>query len=254
MDQPWNYRVDDRRVSNQLVTFHLFCEGENSEPIYFQQFDNDKVKIIAHGNQKSMCKNVFKTIDHCLENGIIYRSESGGYELYEEGIEIWCVFDRDKGGGGTKNSIGDIEFTSALKIVNDSPVKVAWSNDSFDLWILLHVDDSIVDNWDAAKHRTYYFNWLTEYFRNHPAPNELLQRTMQHKTFSYEKDLKHSKKMANIVIPEIIDKTEIAIERAKMLYKLNLEESDEAQKMPCTTIYQLVEKIISLGEISFTTS
>ena len=60
--------------------------------------------------------------------------------------------------------------------------------------------------------------------------------------------------MSNIFIPKIINKTEISIERSKILYKLNLEESDEAQKMPCTTIYQLVEKIISLGEISFTTS
>lgn len=246
MDKPWNLKIDDKRTSNNLFTFNIFCEGKNSEPIYFKWFETPTFKIITHGDQKSMCKNVNKTLTKCLEDGIVKKTEDGKYELYEEGIEIWCAFDRDKGANGISIEEGDVDFSSAMTIANNSPVRIAWSNDSFDLWILLHLED-VVDNLEEAKNRTYYFDKLTTYFKNHSNPNELLQKTLIHPTFSYEKDLKQEKKIKQIIIPEIISKTATAIERAKHLFEIHKHETDFSKKMPCTTVFQLIERLIEIG-------
>lgn len=246
MNKPWNIKVDDKRTSNNLITFNIFCEGKNSEPIYFEGFETSLIKIITHGEQKSMCKNLNKTLAKCLDDGILKKTENGKYEFYEEGIEIWCAFDRDKGANGISIREGDVEFVSAMVIANNSPIRVAWSNDSFDLWILLHFED-VIDNIEDAKNRTYYFDRLTSYFKNHSNPNELLQKTISHHSFSYEKDLKQERKIRQIIIPEIISKTEIAIKRAKILFDMHQDEQDFAKKMPCTTVYQLVERLKEIG-------
>jgi hypothetical protein len=243
MNKPWELKTDHNRTSDDLYTFNIFCEGRNSEPIYFAWFETPSIKVISHGDQKSMCRNVNKTLTKCLDDGILKRLADGKYELYEEGMEIWCAFDRDKGSNGISIKEGDVEFNSALTIAQNSPLKIAWSNDSFDLWILLHFEHVM----EEAKNRTFYFEKPTAYFKNHPNPMELLKKTLEHKTFSYERDLKQEKKIKQIIIPEIIPKTALAIERAKELYAIHQNEIDFAKKMPCTTIFQLVERLLEIG-------
>lgn len=247
MINPWELKVEDRRTSNSLFTFNIFCEGANSEPLYFEWFETPLIKIITHRDQKSMCKNVNKTLTKCLEDGILQKKENGKYDFYEEGIEIWCVFDRDKGANGISIKEGDVDFNSAMTIAKDSPLKVAWSNDAFDLWILLHLED-VSKNLEQAQGRNYYFDRLTTYFKQHSKPNELLQKTLLHSTFSYEKDMKQEKKTRQIILPEILDKTNIAINRAKSLIELHQNEVDFAKKMPCTTVFQLIERLLEIGK------
>lgn len=55
MINPWELKVDDTRNSNSLYTFNIFCEGQNSEPLYFDWFEPPLIKIITHRDQKSMC-------------------------------------------------------------------------------------------------------------------------------------------------------------------------------------------------------
>lgn len=246
MNKPWDFKTNDERTSDHIYTVNIFCEGKNSEPIYFKFFETKSIKIITHGEQKSMCKNVNKTLAKCLEDEVIKKSEDGKYVLYEDGIEIWCAFDRDAEANGTNKEEGDVDFCSALTIANNSPIKIAWSNDSFDLWILLHLED-VIDNLEEAKNRNYYFDRLTNYFKNHNNPNELLKKTLIHPSFSYERDLKQEKKIRQIIIPEILPNTDIAIERAKKLFDLHKNEIDYAKKSPCTTVFQLVERLIQIG-------
>lgn len=247
MINPWELKVDDTRNSNSLYTFNIFCEGQNSEPLYFEWFETPLIKIITHRDQKSMCKNINKTLTKCLTDGIIKRADNGQYELYEEGMEIWCVFDRDKGANGISIQEGDVDFNSAMTLAQNSPLQIAWSNDAFDLWILLHLED-ISNTLELAQHRTYYFEKLTDYFKNHSKPNDLLQNTLKHPSFSYEKDMKQDKKIRQIILPEILDKTHTAIQRAKHLFNLYQHESDFAKKMPCTTIFQLIEQLLAIGK------
>lgn len=246
MSNPWDYKTDDHRTSNKLYTFNIFCEGKNSEPIYFSWFETPTIKIITHGDQKSMCKNINKTLAKCIEDGILKISGEGRYELFEEGMEIWCAFDRDKAAQGISVEEGDVDFNSAIKLAQNSPINIAWSNDSFDLWFLLHLED-ITDNLEQAKERTYYFERLSWFFKNHPAPNELLANTIRHASFSYERDLKQERKIRQIILPEITQKTQIAIDRARHLFDLYKSEFDFSKKMPCTTVFQLVERLLSIG-------
>jgi hypothetical protein len=44
---PWDRKIDDERQADTLKTFIIFCEDNNSEPLYFRSFSNDKVKINA---------------------------------------------------------------------------------------------------------------------------------------------------------------------------------------------------------------
>ena len=39
MDKPWELKVEDKRSFDTLFTFIIFCEDENSEPIYFKSFE-----------------------------------------------------------------------------------------------------------------------------------------------------------------------------------------------------------------------
>ena len=73
MDNPWELKITTVRTSDTLFVFHLFCEDRNGEPLYFEQFENHKVKIISHKQQGSMFKNLVKTITKCKEDGFLKR-------------------------------------------------------------------------------------------------------------------------------------------------------------------------------------
>ena len=61
--------------------------------------------------------------------------------LTEEKTRIWCVYDRDKEETPAKLSKGNISFDESIKTANSNGIKVAWSNDAFELWILLHFEE-----------------------------------------------------------------------------------------------------------------
>ena len=52
MDNPWDLKVSSERSSETIFIFHLFCEDQNGEPLYFEQFDGQGVKLFVIESKK----------------------------------------------------------------------------------------------------------------------------------------------------------------------------------------------------------
>lgn len=246
MSNPWDIKSDDSRKEDSLPTFIIFCEDKVSEPIYFKYFETAKIKVIPIGPQKDKIANVFNAIKYCIDNGYM-ETRDGVSQLICENPMIWCVYDRDIEVSATKNQIDNISFNESIEIAKAKGFNVAWSNDAFELWVLLHFEDVDVNN-DVYKHRQAYYNRLNEIFKALPDPNADLVKALNYKSFTYEVTFKHEDNFRNIVRPEIVSKTSDAIERAKRI-EAHFADKDilNHQKAPCTMVHHLVEELIRLG-------
>ncbi|MGK0366257.1 MAG: hypothetical protein ACI85O_003330, partial [Saprospiraceae bacterium] len=235
MINPWDLKTDDQREADSLPTFIIFCEDEVSEPVYFKYFATDKIKVNPIGNQKSDLDNVMNAIKYVEDNE------------FTEDAQLWCVFDRDTETNTEQIKLNNIKFNESIELAIRKGFKVAWSNDAFELWILLHfenIDFTLTD----YKKRSFCYDRLSEIFKNIPNPNSLLTRTLQHNTFSYKKDMKQKRNFEGIVMDTIIPNTNIAIERAIRLEKHCNENFISChQKSPCTLVHHLVQELLRLG-------
>lgn len=245
MDKPWEFKSDDTRLPDVLYTFIIFCEDEVSEYIYFKWFETSLIKINIINRQKSMMSNVIKAIAYCEENGILIKDKTK-YTLNVQDLEIWCVYDRDQDSNSQDAQEKNIEFNVSILTAEEHGINVAWSNDAFELWILLHFID--IDHNDPKYYeRKHYYDQLTEIFKTHSAPNDELKKALVHASFSYKKDLKQKNNFKEIVRPEIIINTNVAIERAKKLVEIHKLKSNYFDMKPCTMVFKLIESIIEKG-------
>lgn len=247
MFEPWNLKTEDIRIEDSLPTFIIFCEDEVSEPFYFKYFETPKIKINTIEKQKNMFDNVINAICHCQDRGVM-GIKDGELCILADEVHVWCVFDRDIEETDIKEKKGNISFNESIKTAESKGMKVAFSNDAFELWILLHFEE-IDPSDDKYTRRETYYEKLTEIFKTHPNPNIDLIKALAHNSFNYKQDLKHKNNFINIVRKEIVGNTRIAIERAKNLVEFhNIEGKQNHEKSPCTLVYLLVEDLIRLGE------
>lgn len=239
MIEPWNIKKEDTRKADSLPTFIIFCEDEVSEPIYFQYFETSRIKVNPIKNQKSKIDNVFKAICYCEKNGLM-ESKDGLLCLQSDLAQVWCVFDRDIESNDSEIQKGNISFDESIETAINKGFKVAWSNDAFELWVLLHFEDVDLANENFKQRKTYY-DKLTDIFKSAANPNQDLVDALKHQSFSYKQDFKHENNFRNIVRNEIIGKTKEAIIRAVHLEEyhatVNIHNHD---KSPCTMVHHLV--------------
>jgi hypothetical protein len=246
MTNPWNLKKEDTRQSDSLPNFIIFCEDEVSEPIYLRYFETSLIKVNPVKKQLSKIDNVLKAITYCIEIGLLDPKKSGC--IQGENTHVWCVFDRDLEGEPAKVTLGNTSFNESIKSALASGLKVAWSNDSFELWILLHFES--IDTTDAEyKNRNKYYERLTEIFKTLPKPNDDLTKALRHASFSYKQDCKSENNFRNIVRSEIVGNTNLAIERSEQLedYFNKLGCADN-EKVPCTLMHNLVKELLQFGK------
>jgi hypothetical protein len=245
MIEPWNLKKEDTRLANSLPNFIIFCEDEVSEPIYLKSFETSRIKVNTIKKQQSKIDNVLKAICYCNEFGLI--ENQNGSSCVQDGTYVWCIFDRDIEEDIAKNQLGNTSFNESIKTALSNGLKVAWSNDSFELWILLHFEDVVLSD-KRYKYRNTYYDRLTEIFKSLSEPNEYLVNALRHPTFNYKQDCKSEKNFRYIVRNEIIGKTKEAIARAKKLEEYhNSTNIQNHAKSPCTLVHHLIEELIRLG-------
>ncbi len=115
---------------------HLFlivCEDGNTEPYYFRTFEKhipeETIFLKAVGTGRSS-KGV-------VEQAIVEREKLAA-EANKSVDEVWVVFDKDD---AEKVPANTLRFTDAFKIAQEEKIKVAYSNEVFELWVLLHFSD-----------------------------------------------------------------------------------------------------------------
>ncbi len=99
----------------ELESFLITCEGEKTEPNYFKRFRVSGKVIEVKGLGDHTFSLVKKTI------------ELKAKKAYDQ---TWVVLDRD--------SFPVERFNNALNLAKENRIQVAYSNEAFELWYLLH--------------------------------------------------------------------------------------------------------------------
>jgi hypothetical protein len=110
----------ERKVGNREIreTFLIVCEGEKTEPNYFKSFRVVSARIYVEGFGANPSK--------LIEEAKRLNDREGGYD------QVWCVFDRD--------DFPKQDFNSAIINAEKEGFKVAYSNEAFELWYVLHFE------------------------------------------------------------------------------------------------------------------
>lgn len=181
-----------RRVETRdpIERFLIVCEGEKTEPNYFRSFRVPKDVIDIYG----LGDNTINLVNKAIE-----LKKDDDYD------QIWCVFDR--------NSFPAQNFNAALTVATNNNIKVAYSNEAFELWYLLHFN-----YYDTAMPREDYKKKLSEQLGH-----------------NYEKN-------SEKIYEELENKKHAAIKNAKKLLEQYSPPNPERDN-PSTTVHLLVEQL-----------
>lgn len=191
-----------RRASGQRIvkqTFLIVCEGEVTEPEYFNSFrlTSANVKAIGEG------MNTVSLVNEAIITRDAERRKGRNYDQY------WVVFDKD--------DFSDSDFNAAIQMARANGFKVAYSNQAFEYWYLLHFN-----LYQGAIHRSRYADMLTNLLG-----------------FKYGKSKGDSTRVFNAIYP----RRQTAINNArKVMSMFNI--SNPAKEESSTTVYKLVEQLL----------
>lgn len=239
MKEPWEVKIDDNRKVNSKKVFIIFCEDGAIEPAYFETFKQDGIHISAFGNTKQHHAQVDYATEYFRKNDLIEVNSDGDEVLkIDEGAQVWCVFDRDK----EPNDGKDTAFNDSIKSANSKGIKTAWSNDDFELWILLHFEEVDTQNADYLN-RSKYYERLTEILKQH-LPHETM---FQNPKFGYYNTMKSKKNFISYTYQLMKGSLDIAIERAEKLEAVHFTNPPKAIHLhcPCTKVHLLVKELRS---------
>lgn len=185
-------------------SFLIVCEGETEE-FYFKSFPVATAIVKPIGIGMSNIKLVE------------YAETLSKLEEYK-GYEVWCVFDFDID-PNIENQKQDYDF--AIEYAKKQGFQVAYSNDAFELWYVLHYKDIA----SGEIHRDVYFDFLGNMWDINYRKNG--------------KTIKFAKTVYKNLEDDINASQEEAITRAERLFESQKEKLYSEQN-PCTTVFELI--------------
>lgn len=128
-----NELVRPERARKYKYLFLIVCEDENTEREYFEQFKakipEETIFLKAVGTGKDPKGVVQQAVKEKIELEAICGKE----------VDVtWVVFDKDD---ADLNEARRNRFKDAFDIGNENKFKFAFSNEVFELWLLLHLTD-----------------------------------------------------------------------------------------------------------------
>ncbi len=211
-DKPWLKKMGVQKYALETInpkkTFLIVCEGQTEE-LYFKSFPvaNADIKPIHLG---------------CSKTTLVECTLSMDINEYDE---VWCVFDYDE----KKDINGQIEdFNGAIQkaldaSTDDLKIHCAYSNDSFELWFVLHYLYT-----DQQHHRKFYFEKLSKLWN-----------------INYEEDGKKrafALKIYDLILNDKKADQKNARDNAEKLYE-SMKHLTYHKQNPTTTVYQLVDEL-----------
>ena len=187
----------DRQVDSVPTRqrFLIVCEGEKTEPDYFECFRVPGLVVDVQG----LGMNTVSLVRQAIE-----LRELDDYD------QTWCVFDKD--------DFLDKNFNDAIALARRNGICVAYSNQSFELWYVLHFD--------------YMHSAITrEQYKS------ILDKKLGHK---YEKN-------STTIYDELRDRQTTAIRHAKNLLN-GYPTHRPAKNDPSTTVHLLVEQLVEFSK------
>jgi hypothetical protein len=123
-NKPWEQKLPGRRPAEtrERRRVLIVCEDSKSACDYFKSFkiDSKRAEVFPVGtgmNTDSLVEEAIKLKDKAVKACQPYN-------------EVWSVFDRDSFPLGN--------YTRAFELALANGIKVAWANEAFELWYLLH--------------------------------------------------------------------------------------------------------------------
>jgi hypothetical protein len=184
------YRARPVETREPLQRFLIVCEGAKTEPLYFQTFHAPAVVLDIY----DMGFDPLKIVQEALAQ----RTEAD----YDQ---VWVVFDRDE--------VPADRFNQALNLAKRNHIRVAYSNQAFELWFLLHFQYC-----DVALTRQDYVTKLSK----------LLARPYGKKDLALYQELESRQNQA--------------IQHAQRL-QAQYNPANPAVDDPCTTVHLLVQEL-----------
>lgn len=186
----------------------IVCEGINTEPSYFEKFRLSSATIKTVGG---------------LENTISLVRSAQKLTQKDNYDQVWCVFDKD--------DFPDKDFNEAVMLAERLGFGVAYSNQAFEYWLILHFED----HQGAALHRDHYGDKLNAYLNPLESHYDATgSKTITEDIFDHlmARDPKTGK-----------PRVELAVKRAKRNYD-HFDHRNPAAEESSTLVYKLVQEIL----------
>lgn len=198
-----------RPFKSQIPVFNIFCEGKNTEPDYFNSFRISTVKIKPLGLGLNTLGLVEKAIRWIKTEKFDGASD-----------QKWCVFDKD-------DFSSDL-FDKAIDKAEKNGFGVAWSNQSFEYWLLLHFED----HHGGSIHRDDYQGRINRFIKDKNAKYNIDSKKEVSEAFF--KELSASEPVSRV------PRLHLAISRAARIHKDKILRPPSGSES-CTTVYKLME-------------
>ena len=195
-------------VKEEMPYILIVCEGENTEPDYFNHFRFSSLRVKAVGEG-------YNTVS------LVERAE----QLAERDVydQVWCVFDKD--------DFSDENFNNAIRFAEAKGFSVGYSNQAFEYWLLLHFND----HQGGGMHRRDYKYKLNEAIM--PFGITYNQDGRKHLSVSILE-------LLDAVDTDTgKPRVKLAIQRAKRNHRLH-KKLTPAKAESTTTVFQLVETLL----------
>jgi hypothetical protein len=216
--EPEIERISSTKEENPNIL--ISCEGKNTEKDYFQKFKIPSLKLEVIGVGDNTLSLVKKTLK-------LKKLKPKNY--YKE---VWCVFDADPKPDNPKQLQN---FNDAIFLANRNDIKVAYSHQAFEYWLLLHFNDYQGEPMDRKLYKKSLNTFLNPF-------------KLKYDDSSDERGKSISDDLFDVLMAKTNGKRRIyyAINRAKRIYN-NLEDlANPAKNESCTTVFQLVERLVGI--------
>jgi hypothetical protein len=187
--EQWRKVRRQEYLERKVDRFYIFCEGEKTEPNYFEGF---KRSIEQNPIYRNM---VLIEIKPCGAETLRVLTQAERYVKENEldKGQVWCVYDKDSFPSAHFNQV--VERVNALnKNKTNLQYHAAWSNECIEFWFILHFENYIANNnrkeYKAFLNNQFKENGLQKYEKNLKNIYELLL------TYGYPKlAIRHAKKI-----------------------------------------------------------
>lgn len=121
------------RLKKYAQFFLIVCEDEKTEPRYFKQFQDKFPERTMYIRTVGTGRDPKGVIEQAIEKREAFKLE---LEYCKEIDFVWAVFDTDD---ADENETKINRFNDAFKIAKRENIQMAYSNEAFELWLLLHI-------------------------------------------------------------------------------------------------------------------
>lgn len=142
----------------------IVCEGEKTEPNYFKGFRLSSVDISIVG----AAGDPLSVVTRAIELNVFEKSTSG--KKTKKYDKVWTVFDRD--------SFLASRINAAFATASQNNIHVAFSNEAFELWYLLHFEYRNTEMTRTQYASALYNHLHKQYTKNSPDMYDILFENM----------------------------------------------------------------------------